>query len=157
MSDSIAKRREKRRRRKPIWPYILCVVLLVLLVAGIMVASYLTTTELKVTMAGDSEITLEFGESYQEAGATAFFGDRPVDVTISGQVQQDKVGTYTISYTAEYMKKYAYVERIVHIVIPRHLLSCWYMTKTPLHFPDMNMWKRALSLKIIMTAISPVR
>ena len=116
MSDSIAKRREKRRRRKPIWPYILCVVLLVLLVAGIMVASYLTTTELKVTMAGDSEITLEFGESYQEAGATAFFGDRPVDVTISGQVQQDKVGTYTISYTAEYMKKYAHAERIVHIV-----------------------------------------
>lgn len=116
MSDSIAKRRERRHRRRPIWPYILSVVLLIILVAGIMVASYFTTTELKLTMVGDSEITLEFGESYQEAGATASFGDRIVDVTISGRVQQDKVGTYTISYSAAFMRKNAHAERIVHIV-----------------------------------------
>lgn len=116
MSDTIARRRERRHRRRPIWPYILSAVLLVFLVAGIMLVSYFTTTELKITMNGQAEITLEYGDSYQEPGASAAFGDRQVDVTVSGQVLQDKVGTYTVTYTAEYMRKTAQLQRVVRIV-----------------------------------------
>ena len=116
MADTIARRRERRRRRKPVWPYILTAVLVALLVIGIVAIAQYSSTELKVKLNGESEITLEYGESYLEPGATASFGDKAVDVTVSGQVQQDKLGTYTISYTANHMRKYAYAERIVHVV-----------------------------------------
>ena len=115
MAETIARRRERRHRR-PVWPYILVAMLAVILVTVIMIASYFVTTELNITMNGDAEITLEYGETYQELGAAAYFGDKQVDVTTQGQIQADKVGTYTVSYSAEYMKKTKTVVRTIHVV-----------------------------------------
>ena len=116
MAETIARRRERRRRRKPVWPYVLAALLAVILVTAIMVGSYFITTELNITMNGDAEITLEYGEAYQELGAAAFFGDKQVEITTQGQIQADKIGTYTVSYCAEYMNKTATAVRTVHVV-----------------------------------------
>lgn len=117
MSDTIARRKEKyRRRKRPVWAYILTAVLLVMLIAAVTLVTVWSTTPLKITMNGESEITLEFGQSYTEAGASAAFGDEPVEIVIQGLVQQDKLGSYTITYSAEHMGKTALVERTVHIV-----------------------------------------
>ena len=116
MAETIATRRKRRPRRKPVWPYILAALLAVIVVTTIMVVSYFVTTELNITMNGDAEITLEYGESYQELGATAFFGDKQVEVATQGQIQVDKIGTYTISYSAEHMNKTATVVRTIHVV-----------------------------------------
>ena len=93
MAETIARRRERHRRRKPVWPYVLAALLAVILVTAIMVGSYFITTELNITMNGDAEITLEYGEAYQELGAAAFFGDKQVEITTQGQIQADKIGT----------------------------------------------------------------
>ena len=75
-------------KKKTILPRVLLIILAVLLViaAGLAVAAYAvwTTNEftLELTMAGESEITLEYGSTYTDAGASAVFFHRQV-------VQQD--------------------------------------------------------------------
>ena len=54
-----------------------------------------------ITLKGDSNIIIHQGEKYIEAEATATDReDGVVKVTISGDVDSSKVGTYTITYTA---------------------------------------------------------
>lgn len=55
-----------------------------------------------ITLTGDSAITLTVGDSYSDAGATAtdtFEGDLTEDITVSGSVDTDTAGEYTLTYS----------------------------------------------------------
>jgi len=78
---------------------------------------------LELTMYGQREITLEYGESYEEAGASAisyghWFDKEPVDVQVQqlGKVDDQVVGTYDIQYIAKYNGRVGTAYRRVHIV-----------------------------------------
>ena len=67
----------------------------------------INTFTLSLTLNGDREITLEYGESYEEAGAKAMFHGsifmkepEEVEVVIQGNVDVTKVGTYHVTYTS---------------------------------------------------------
>ena len=78
---------------------------------------------LDVTLQGESEITIEYGDSYEEDGAVAqyygtIFQQEPLDVpvTLEGSVDLSKVGTYIIHYNAEYEGISNSISRTVHVV-----------------------------------------
>ena len=55
------------------------------------------TTAPVITVTGDNPVTVEKGSTYTESGATADGGET---VTITGSVDINTVGTYTVTYTA---------------------------------------------------------
>ena len=72
----------------------------------------INTFTLSLTLKGDREITLEYGETYEEFGAKAVFHGSiflkepdEVPVTIDGEVDVNTVGTYYITYTSTRMVK----------------------------------------------------
>ena len=74
-----------------------------------------------VTLAGDKEVFLEFGESFEEPGATAQFwtpdgGEMQyVDVRVRGKVNESKIGTYELVYSARHKGVSDKVVRKVHV------------------------------------------
>lgn len=63
--------------------------------------SVVDTTPPAITLNGETELTLEGGNEYQEQGATAIdIIDGEVEVIISGSVDTIMVGTYTLTYIA---------------------------------------------------------
>ena len=78
---------------------------------------------IEVNLAGDAQITLQYGQSYVEPGASAkFYGTllqtKPLSpqVIISGQVDETKLGAYTITYSAEFEGYSTSAQRVVRIV-----------------------------------------
>ena len=65
------------------------------------VVKVVDTTPPTITLNGDKNISLFVGDSYTEEGATAIDNvDGDLNVTISGSVDTNKEGNYTISYSA---------------------------------------------------------
>ena len=58
------------------------------------------TTAPVVTVTGDNPATVELGETYTDAGATATDFSQTQTLVTTGSVDTDTVGTYTITYTA---------------------------------------------------------
>lgn len=59
------------------------------------------TTAPEITLSGQKEITIEGGNKYEDAGATASdIVNGKVDVKVSGEVDTKKVGEYNVTYTA---------------------------------------------------------
>ena len=110
------------------WKRILGVLLvLALLAAGAVVVLFqVNRYTLTVQLQGEAEITLEYGETYQEAGAAAVLtgtlfskeGKTPEDlqIQVDGEVNADKLGKYTLTYTASYRDWTATAQRIVRVV-----------------------------------------
>ena len=78
---------------------------------------------LPVSLQGALEITVEYGTSYEDAGATAqFYGThllttpRDVPVTVKTQVDTGKLGTQEIQYVAQVGKLVGQTSRTVHVV-----------------------------------------
>ena len=78
---------------------------------------------LDVTLRGAAEITLEYGEAYEEPGADAvyygtIFQQEPLDVavTVEGAVDVSKVGTYVLHYNAAHEGLADSASRTVHVV-----------------------------------------
>ena len=78
---------------------------------------------LPVTLQGEREITVEYGASYEDAGATAqFYGThllttpRDVPVTAETQVDTGKLGTQEIKYVAQFGNFRGQASRTVHVV-----------------------------------------
>lgn len=88
---------------------------------------------LELTVLGEHEVTVEYGQLYEDAGAAAVFrgtyliGDgREVPVAVFNEVDCGTLGTYHIRYEAEYETWSARAERTVHVVDtqePRILLK----------------------------------
>ena len=74
--------------------------------------------DLQLTVNGGTDpLTLVYGkDTYQELGATATADGKDVDVQITGSVDMTKLGTYTITYKAQYLWKTKTVEREVRVV-----------------------------------------
>lgn len=72
--------------------------------------------DLELTMAGEKEITLEYGQQYKEPGVTATSGGKDLEVTAEGTVDVKKLGTYQITYSAQYLWLSKSVQRTVHVV-----------------------------------------
>ena len=105
---------------------ILLLVVAVALAAAGGVACWLyndNTYTLPVTLEGDREIFLEYGATYEEPGASAvFYGTRfqeepvSVPVTVTGRVEDSKLGAYLLCYRAEYEGFVGTAYRRVHIM-----------------------------------------
>ena len=54
-----------------------------------------------LTLKGEAAVTVIRGKNYSDAGCTAsdnYDGDLSAQITVSGEVDTSKVGTYTITY-----------------------------------------------------------
>ena len=58
------------------------------------------TTAPVITVTGDNPVTVELGSTYTDAGATASDLSGDITVTTTGTVDDDTVGTYTLTYNA---------------------------------------------------------
>ena len=78
------------------------------------------TTKPVITLNGDASLSLNVGDTYTEAGATATDDrDATVTVTTSGTVDVNTVGSYTITYKAvDSAGNEAVATRTVNVVLP---------------------------------------
>jgi len=116
MDETIASRRSRRTGKKiTIYSYIIaaCAALLILLIT---VAVVLSSAKIKLTLNEGNEVTLEYGQNYSEPGASASCLFFDVDVQTQGQVIGDKLGNYTITYSATFFGRTTTVERKVNVV-----------------------------------------
>ena len=114
------------RKRFPRWLLILLIGLLAVAIAGGIGTWYVFRTneyKVDVTILGDAEITLDYGQTYTEQGAEAFgygtlLSKEPTvcPVTTIGQVDAEKLGTYTIWYHASFQDAAGSASRTVTIV-----------------------------------------
>ena len=96
-------------------PYLLAIGIPLLILALVFVV-LLATVQLKLVLNDGSDITLEYGQSYSDPGASASFLFFNVDVESQGQVSGDQLGSYSITYTAKLLGKTATVQRTVTVV-----------------------------------------
>lgn len=100
---------------------ILIVVLGVLLVIAIAAAVMIGSTNVQLKLQGQTDVTLEFGQSWVDPGAKAtmlsgIFGDKDLSVEVSSQVDPEKLGTYTVTYETSYLWFREKTQRTIHIV-----------------------------------------
>lgn len=81
--------------------------MLVLVVTALLFLLVINKFDVKIRVAGDPSVTLEYGEAFQEPGATAvlqgslvFRDGIDLEVRTRGSVEEFALGTYQISYTA---------------------------------------------------------
>ena len=77
-------------------------------------------SQLSMTLNGEQDIYLEYGETYTELGATAILvgenTEQSTPVEITGQVDATKIGSYVVTYSASAEGFTATAIRNVHIV-----------------------------------------
>ena len=115
-----------QRRKKVGFCFLLVLPVLIALIIGtcIYVFTYhINEFQLDLIMNGDETVVLEYGQSYMDPGAEArFFGSHimpegiEVAVVQTGFVDVTKVGTYTVSYEADYEHWHQEKNRTVRIV-----------------------------------------
>jgi hypothetical protein len=105
-----------------------------------------------ITLVGDSEITLDLQTPYQELGATAIDDeDGELIVEISGDVDINLKGVYTITYTAtDEAGNIAIEDRIVNIVNSADFLAGNYINAKDSCGPTSN--EQALFNAIVTTS-----
>ena len=108
-----------KKKKWRVWLLSVLALLLILVIAAGCIW-HINEFTIEVKLWGKQEITLQYGQKYFEHGAHAsFYGTllqtKPLspEVTISGQVDETKLGTYTITYSAEFEGYQASVERTV--------------------------------------------
>lgn len=122
--DAFEEMMKKKRRRRRIGILLLCAVIPVLLALGAYAfVFHINQFQTELTMNGPEEITLEFGEPYEDPGAQAWFSGtilmkegRELRVAVEGKVDPRTVGTYTVRYSAGYEKWEDSATRTVHVV-----------------------------------------
>lgn len=101
-------------------------ILLLIAVGAAAWAYHINDFRFYIEMAGAPEVTLEYGRPYYEPGAQAFLQGRlicregvvpaGVSLKITSNVQTDKPGKYTVTYTADYNWWHTEKTRTVRIV-----------------------------------------
>jgi len=120
--------------KKSFWNYIIYGLILLLIVSGIVVYairkqmsipvnahSDIINPKIAITLVGDAEITLEYGSSYEELGATAHITEENGTVTelpvrIQGTVCTNLLQNQFVLYTAQYENTINRAYRFVRIV-----------------------------------------
>lgn len=110
----------RRRRRRRILGLLTLVLVIVFAIGGFLLLNRFRVT---MTLHGDPEITLEYGEVYREPGVSAVLSgniypgrDTALDISITGAVDDRKTGTYRLIYTADWGIWHNQIERTVHVV-----------------------------------------
>ena len=91
-----------------------------LVLAGLLLA--LDGRQARVTLRGGAEMELALGSQFEEPGFEAasvgrlFGAGRSLPVTVSGEVDPDALGDYTLTYTADWAGRAGFAERLVHVV-----------------------------------------
>ena len=115
-----------QRQKKARIGFLLTLPVLIALIIGacIYVFTYhVNEFQLALTVKGDENVVLEYGQRYEDPGADArFFGSHimpegvEVAVVQTGSVDENRVGTYTLTYQAQYERWYQEKSRTVQIV-----------------------------------------
>lgn len=109
----------QKKSKKRIWPWLVIVLLAMLVVAAMIgkpsqpIDDPPTKAEknivIDITMLGEEIVTVEFGDSYADAGASAawHYEDEPhvkhtIEIQCENPVDLTKLGAYNVTYTAEY-------------------------------------------------------
>lgn len=74
------------------------------------------TAKVSISLNGDREMNIEAGSSFRDPGAKAFFKGKALDVKVTGEVDIDRPGTYTLCYRARYLLTTKKVYRTVNVV-----------------------------------------
>ena len=124
LEQYIPQRRDGRKTHKLTLFLLLGVFLVALLVGG--AAAYVIKTNeylVDLTLNGDSELILEYGATYDEAGAHAqgygtLLKKEPLEleVDIRGQVDVEKLGSYQVEYQASFEDTTATETRTITVV-----------------------------------------
>lgn len=116
---------QRRKRRRPVWPWIvLIVVLLALVAAGVWYIIHTANQyEVCLELNGDSEITVEYGGSFEDPGAVGerqgkLYNDEivPLEVKAESDLDLTKLGTYHLTYSVEFEGVTVKKTRTVHVV-----------------------------------------
>ena len=120
MDALMATARRREKRKKSLLGGAIAMIMAIVLLTVLL---YSNQFQVEITLNGAREVTLEYGESYAEAGAEAVFTgkvfpneDIKLDVKIHNPIGDAKIGTYTVEYTASYGLWSDSVSRTVHIV-----------------------------------------
>ena len=126
MSEVYVPEKFGTRRKKPKWPLFLMMGLVLLGLLGTIAAVYIVKTNeylVDLSINGENEIILEYGATYDEPGACAEgYGTllkkepQALQVQITGQVDVDKLGSYTVDYQASFEDATASGTRTVKVV-----------------------------------------
>ncbi len=117
--------RRRRKRKLNYKPLILIGVLTVILLAGIITAMVLGADEfrMEMTMDGPGELTLEYGQDFQDRGVHAqgrgnilYAQGKDVAVRVHGKVNTQKLGDYQLTYRARFMNVWKEMKRVIHVV-----------------------------------------
>lgn len=113
----------KSKRRKILLGGALC--FLVVFMAAAAVLFEYNRFSLRISLEGETEMTLSYGEIYQEPGSRVFFqGSRfltdpvatDISCTVLGEIPASKIGDFTLTYQAKKLWMKAEAVRTVHIV-----------------------------------------
>lgn len=110
-----------RKKKRIIW--ISCLLIPVVLAAVVLISfGGADNITIQLSLNGERIVTLSYGESYTDPGASAVLLDTDsgqtteTAVTVSGVVDTSKIGTYTIRYTASSGNRIGTVYRQVKVV-----------------------------------------
>lgn len=91
-------------------------IVIILVVFIVSITTFLAMPKIKLN--GDKEIKLEYGHKYKEEGAyvSSFFKKRKAKIKIDNKIDYDKIGSYEVKYSTDYLKRKLSVTRKVNIV-----------------------------------------
>lgn len=115
------KKRMKRKKARALTLTLLSLVLLALALYGYLF--HFGGFRVRVDLHGDQEMTLRYGDSFEDPGAEAYLQNhyllkdgKKIDIITEGTVDEAKLGTYSITYRAKIGLWNAEATRTVHIV-----------------------------------------
>ena len=107
----------KRYKTKPRFKVFLIILIALILGGGGFAFYYFTTPQ--ITLKGEAAMEVTMKDGYKEPGAEASFSFHDISKHIridSSEVNDHKVGTYTVTYTVDYLDKTASKTRTVSVV-----------------------------------------
>lgn len=100
-------------RSKNIFKIIAIELLVIAVLLGVLFA---VSVDISIQLNGDEVITLEQGTTFQDPGATATMDGKALTVKVSGEVDTNVPGTYTLRYKARYLLSTKKVCRTVEVL-----------------------------------------
>lgn len=121
--EHTTQRRRRPARRSYTGRYVLIAMAVVLLLGGAILLTSHLTADFSLSLNGDFYLTLEFGQPFVDPGVNAHYSafmsaddGSDAQIEVIGQPNLQKLGNYTVTYTATYRGKTASIERSVTIV-----------------------------------------
>lgn len=110
---------KKRVKLKKIW--ILVILVITIISFGVGFILYINihgiSSKLKVSLNGKSIETIEVKNKYIDKGIKALYDNKIVsNIGVSGKIDNEKIGNYTLTYTVKYKKITKKIERTIKVV-----------------------------------------